>query len=223
MGKKVVVLDANFTTPNLGLHLGMPFYPVTLHDVLKGKAHIRDATYEHESGLKIIPAGISLPDMRGADPRHLPNALLDLLGGAEIVLMDVAAGLGREALYAMEAADEILLITNPEVPAVTDALKAAKLAQQVGTRISGVVVNRATGKKYEMKTEDVVSMLGDYEILATIPEDENVKRSIAERIPLIHHSPQSKATKEIYRLAARMTGSRYYYGEPFYRRLFFWR
>ncbi|MBS3051549.1 MAG: P-loop NTPase, partial [Candidatus Aenigmarchaeota archaeon] len=43
LGKNVIILDANLTTPSLGMHLGVPLYPVTLHDVLKGRANIKDA------------------------------------------------------------------------------------------------------------------------------------------------------------------------------------
>lgn len=222
MGKNVVVLDANVTTPNLGLHLGVPFYPITLHDVLKGKAKIDQAMYRHDSGLRVIPAGISLKDLRGADPRNLPSALLELLGDADIVLLDVAAGLGREALSAIEAADELVIITNPEVTAVTDALKAAKLAQQLGTNLSGVVINRITGRKHEMKIDDVLSMIGSYDLLATIPEDVNVQKAIAQRIPVISHNPKSAASREITRLAARISGEEYnhFYKAPWYRRFF---
>src|SRR3989338_11517016 len=93
MGKDVIVLDANLTTPNLGIHLGVPLFPVTLHDVLKGRAHIRDAIYDHESGLRVVPAGISLRDLRGVDAKDLPTALLDLLGHADIILVDGAGWL----------------------------------------------------------------------------------------------------------------------------------
>jgi septum site-determining protein MinD len=34
MGKDVTILDGNLTTPNLGLHLGIPIFPRTIHDVL---------------------------------------------------------------------------------------------------------------------------------------------------------------------------------------------
>ncbi len=222
MGKRVVVVDTNVTTPNLGLHLGIPFYPITLHDVLKGKAKIGQATYEHESGLKVIPAGLSVRDLSGADPRHLSNALLDLLGDADIVLLDVAAGLGREALSAIEAADELILITNPEVTAVTDALKTAKLAQQLGANLTGVVINKFTGKKHEMKVDDVLSMIGSYDLLAVIPEDINVQKAIANRTPVIQHNPKTRASKEIKWLASRIAGEDYNtaYKEPWYRRVF---
>jgi len=40
LGKEVVVVDANLTTPNLGLHFGAPIVPVSLNHVLQGKADI---------------------------------------------------------------------------------------------------------------------------------------------------------------------------------------
>ena len=42
MGKNVIILDANLTTPSLGLHLGVPLYPITIHDVLKDQKNISD-------------------------------------------------------------------------------------------------------------------------------------------------------------------------------------
>jgi len=63
-GKEVVILDANLTTPNIGLHLGAPIVPVNLNHVLLGKAKISDAIYEHESGTKIIPSSLSVKELK---------------------------------------------------------------------------------------------------------------------------------------------------------------
>ena len=41
-GKDVVILDANLTTPNVGLHLGAPIVPVSLNHVLSGKEKINE-------------------------------------------------------------------------------------------------------------------------------------------------------------------------------------
>lgn len=217
-GRDVIVVDGNLTTPNLGIHLGVPLYPTTLHDVLKGKAHIKDAIYHHETGLKIIPAGISLRDLRGVDAHELPNALLDLLGSAEIILIDSAAGLGREALAAMEASDEIIIVTNPDLPSVTDALKTLKLAEQMGTRVLGVVLNRVTKRGHEMTTEQIREML-DAEILAEIPEDMNVHRAVSSKRPVVHHVPHALASHEIRKLAARLVGAEYTVKTPWFKRL----
>ena len=216
LGKSVVVVDANLTTPNLGLHLGVPLYPTTLHDVLKGSASIKDAIYYHDSGLKIVPAGLSLRDLRGTDSRDLPNVMLDLLGTTDIVLLDAAAGLGKETLSSMEAADEMVLITNPELTSVADALKASRLAQQLGTNVIGAVVNRVSGKPHEMRMEDIQNML-DSQILAIIPEHIDVQKSISKRTPVVLHSPNSPPSREIRRLASRLIGVEYRENKPWYR------
>ena len=63
-GKEVIVVDANLTTPNVGLHLGAPIVPISLNHVLLGKAKLVDAIYEHESGTKIIPSSLSIKELR---------------------------------------------------------------------------------------------------------------------------------------------------------------
>jgi len=220
MGKRVIALDSNLTTPNLGIHLGIPLYPVTLHDVLKGRANIRDAVYDHESGLKVIPAGISLRDMRGVDSRDLSNAVLDLLGTADIILLDAAAGLGKEALASIESADEMILITNPDLPSVTDALKAYKLAQKMGIRTLGVVVNRVQNKKHEMKRDEIMGMLDEVDFIAEIPEDHKVPEAISNRMPIVSYSPGSKASRSINQIASRISGRKYIVQAPWHQRLF---
>jgi len=202
-GKRVIILDANVTTPNLSLHLGIPFYPVTLHDVLKNQAPIEAATYEHSSGIKVIPASLSTENVRQTNIEHLQRALLNLLGKSDIILIDAAAGLGKEALVAMEVADEIIVVTNPELPAVTDALKTIKLARDNGTKVLGIVLNRKAGKRHEMSNDQVEEML-EVPILSTIPEDINVQKSISKRTPVVDYRPRTKASVNFKNLAARV-------------------
>jgi septum site-determining protein MinD len=222
MGKNVIILDANLTTPSLGLHLGVPLYPVTLHDVLKGRANIKDAIYTHDSGVKIIPAGLSLRDMRGVDSKDLPNALLDLLGTAEIIILDASAGFGRETLAAIEAADEIVIVTSPEISAVTDALKASKIAEQLGTKVTGVILNRVTGKDYEMSRRDILNMLDNVNLIGEVPEDIEVQRASSVRNPVVRNNPKSAASNRIMQIAASLVGEEDKFREvmPWYRKMF---
>ena len=92
-GKNTAIVDANLTTPNVGVYLGVPVVPVTLHHVLQGKNKIMDATYEHPSGVKIIPGDISFSSLDGLDLENLDDALLDLEGIVDYVLIDGAASL----------------------------------------------------------------------------------------------------------------------------------
>lgn len=207
-GMSVVILDANVTTPNLSLHLGIPFYPVTLHDVLKGKADVNEAIYVHSSGLRIIPASLKTDDLAENNIEKLNKVLLNLLGKADIIIIDAAAGLGKEALAAVNVADELIVVTNPELPAVTDALKTIKVSEQFGTKVLGVVLNRYRGLKHELKIEEIEDML-DTRILTIVPEDIAVPRSIAEKIPVVKHRPTSKSARAFNRLAADIAGTEF--------------
>lgn len=218
LGKDVIAIDSNLTTPNLGIHLGVPFYPVTLQDVIKTKAKAHEALYRHPSGLRVLPAGIGINDLRSVDPKGVQNVVLDLLGRSEIMLIDSAAGLGKEALTALETGDEALFVVNPELPSVVDALKAAKIADQLGTKKLGVVVNRNRGYKYELTNAEIYSML-NMPVIANLPDDRYVSESIATRTPFIHHKPNNHLSHEIRSLAAKLVGYEYRYNLPWHARI----
>lgn len=207
-GESVIAMDGNLTTPNLGLHVGMHLTPNTLHHVLKGDTRLRDAIYPHSYGFKVIPASIGINDLRGVDATRLPEVSFSLLGKANYVIIDCAAGLGREALSAISASDETLIITNPDIPSVTDALKIIKIAEESNLKVLGVVVNRIKGKDYELTPEQIFEMLG-VPVVAEIPEDRNIPISIGEKKTVIEHAPDSPAAVEIMKLAAWLSGRKY--------------
>ncbi|MEK6917071.1 MAG: AAA family ATPase, partial [Nanoarchaeota archaeon] len=79
-GRNVVVVDCNFSTPNVSIYLGSPQVPVTLQDVMKEGKHISEALYMHSHGLKIIPASPSLKHRDKIDMKKLGSLLKDLSG-----------------------------------------------------------------------------------------------------------------------------------------------
>lgn len=205
LGYEVTAIDANLTTPNLGLHLGMHLAPKTLHDVLKKKTKLRNSIYPHALGFKLIPASMSVTDLAGVDVGRLPEVTLSLVGKTDFVVMDCAAGLGREAVSAMEAADEILIITNPDLPSVADALKTIKIAQDLNKKITGVVVNKVNKKRHELTKSEVEEILG-MPVLVEIPEDMEVEKSLAVKRPVVDFNPYSPASIEMKRLAHQLVG-----------------
>jgi septum site-determining protein MinD len=207
-GVDTVVMDTNLTNPNLGFHLGIPLYPVTLHDVLRGDAHITEATYIHNSGLRVVPAGLSVDDLRNTSPENLGNALRDTVGEPEFVLMDSAAGLGSESINAIEAADELLVVTNPNLPAVTDALKTCKNAEAADTHILGVVLNRVKDHESELDVDEVEDMIG-YPVVTEIPEHDVFDDAVSNKSPVVHHEPDHHVANRFRQLAADMAGIDY--------------
>jgi len=207
-GKDVIILDANLTTPNIGLHLGAPIVPVSLNHVLLGKAKIVDAIYEHESGTKIIPSSLSVKELRRLDHSKLKDVGKKLRKMADYVIYDSAAGLGEEAIAAMESGDELIIVTNPEIPAVTDALKTSKVIEQLGKQVKGVIVTRVRGVKSEMPIANIQDML-ELPVIGVIPEDKNVQNALVLKNALVHTHPRSKAARAYREVAAKIIGLNY--------------
>jgi septum site-determining protein MinD len=220
-GKSVVAVDANLTTSNLALHLGMHLYPKTIHDVFEGKARINEVLYTHKTGFKVVPADISLRKVRNTRSHDYINLLYKLLENNDFILIDSPAGLGKDSIAAIEASDEIITVTNPELPAVTDAFKLSMLAKKYFTRNLGVVVNRVRGEAHEIPSEHIERMLG-LPIIGEIPEDKQVRKAIALKEPIVIHNPDSPAAQHIRALAASLIGETYRPKMPLNLRLFGW-
>ena len=206
-GRDVTVVDGNLGTPNLGLHLGVPVVPISLHDALKGKHSIVESMYKHGSGLKVIPASLSLLDLKDVAPSKLSKILPQLDGLTDIVLIDGAPGLGSEAMAVMKAVDEIIIVTNPEMPAVTDALKISKLAEEMGKTVRGIILTKA-GEDYDLSVENVEKMI-EKPVLATIPYDKAIRESLVKKDPVIYTHPRSKSAIGYKKLAASLIGIEY--------------
>jgi len=208
LGEDVIAIDANMTTPNLGIHFGIPLSKNNLHDVLRGKKKLKSVIHTHPYGFKFIPSSISTKSLKGVDASKMANVTFNLTGQSDFVILDCAAGLGREAISAIEAADEILVITNPDMPSVTDALKTIDIAKKTKKDVLGVVVNKSTDNSHEMKIGDIRELL-EAPVISKIPYDPLVPESISERKPVLDYSPNSPAATEIDRLAHKIAGRKY--------------
>ena len=209
LGQNVVAVDANMTTPNLGLHLGLHLSPKTLHDVLKGKSKMHHATYPHPAGFKVVPGNMSTSELEGVDIGKLSSSVLSFYGDTDFVILDSAAGLGREAISSMQAAEEIILITNPDLPSVADALKTANLAAEDKKKVLGVVINKAGNRSHELTKHQIEKLL-NHRVIAEIPDDKTVPKSIAMKVPISTYNPGSSASIEFNRLAHHIVGKEFH-------------
>lgn len=207
--RKTLLIDANLTTPNVNIHLGWPVLKKTLLEVLKGDASLSETIYTHSSGLRILPAISSMHDLRSMKFEKLKYVLDDLREHADVILMDSSAGLGKEAMTALEACDEVLIITNPELAAVMDAQKTIELAHEMGKTILGVVLTKVRNDKHEMKAEEVEKLL-DLPVIGVVPFDEAVRKAQRMKSPVTHSYPRSKAGKSYEELAAMLLGEKYF-------------
>ncbi len=202
-GKDVLVIDGNLSTPNVGIHLNSPEVPINLNHVLQKKAEPCEAIYEHESGLKIMPSSLSIKELKKTNPEKLKDYINDFKKLSEYIIIDSAAGLGDEATSAINIADELIVVTNPEMPAITDALKTIKLAEQLKKPVRGIIMTRVRKDKIEMQPETVKDML-EAQILGMIPEHLDVKRALNQKDAIVHVYPNSDASRAYKEIAARL-------------------
>ena len=203
LGKDVTVVDANLSTPYLSMYFGAPHVPVTLHHVLDGNAHIKEAIYEHSSGMKIVPGSIeSHEGFEKLRLNGLQNHMKHLK--SDIVILDGAPGLDREARSAIELAQEVLTVTTPELPSVAHSLKTIRMAQKLGKKISGVVLTRA-GHETDIKRKNVETIL-EHPVVGIIPEDDHIKRALLRREPVNSIYPRSPSAISYHNLASYLIG-----------------
>lgn len=207
-GKDVLVIDGNITTPNLGLHLGAPEVPVNLNHILIKKAEPFEAVYEHESGIRIIPSSLSIKELKSIKSEKIKDFKNDFKKMAEYIIMDSAAGLGEEALSSIRVADEIIIVTNPEMPALTDALKTIKIAEQMKKPVIGVIVTRVRKNKTEMSPDTVKEML-EAPVLGMVPEDIILQEALNLKNAVVHTHPKSKPARAYKEIASKITGDFY--------------
>ena len=222
-GRSVIAVDCNLTTSNLGLHLGVPLYPVTLQDVLKKDVDVEDAIYYHSGGFRVVPADMSLLKSHSSTADKLLDVFYNLAhnGGSDFILIDSSAGLGRETKTAIEASDEMITITNPELPALVDALKLGQIAESLHTKNLGMVLNRVRHEPHEIKKEEAEEFL-NLPLIGLINEDRAVSKAISAKEPVVMHKPHSMAARQFNAVAANLIGERYDVKPSVLHRLFNW-
>lgn len=150
LGKKVILVDADTTASNLGLQLGIYRYPTKFQDVLNGRVRIEDAIIEHPSGLKIVPSSISVKDIKTNADAYIN--VFDSLEG--IVLVDSPPSLTKHSLSVLDACSEFIVVSNPDLPSLTNALKVQQISQKRNKEVLGMLLNRVANKYYELNADE---------------------------------------------------------------------
>jgi len=206
LGKKTVIIDADIGMANLGLMLGLEKSPVTLHEVLSGEAEVQEAVYEGPGGVYVIPCGISLQGFQNSDPEKMQEVMATLVEDVDFILIDAPSGISKDGVIPLAIADKVILVVNPDISSMADALKTKVLTEMLGGEIGGAILNRAGMERTEIDRQKVVDLLG-VDIIEMVPEDSNVRRSAAFKVPFVIKTPNSPAAVALQRLAAHVSGT----------------
>ncbi|MEM4259624.1 MAG: P-loop NTPase [Candidatus Woesearchaeota archaeon] len=200
LNNSTMLVDCNFFTPNVSIYLGTENVTYSLHEVLNRNENITKAIYQHPSGLKIIPGSLAIKYASNEYYLKLSELRNHFDYLSEITILDGPPGLNNEVKEVLRNSNETIIITNPELPALVDALKLMKIAKQQRTTILGVVLNRVTRKNHELTKKQVEEFLNTV-VIAELPEDIYVKHSLKIKHPVIYSHPHARISNEIFRLA----------------------
>lgn len=203
--KKVLVIDANFSAPNLALHLGLVDPEVTIQDVLLNRANAEEAIHQHEAGFHLIPAAYI---SRKVNPFQLKKKINHLRDYYDVILIDSSPNLNDEILATMIASDELLVVTSPDYPTLSTTLRAVRLAKQRKTPISGLILNKVYNKRFELSLKDIEEAAG-VPVLSVILHDLKVPESIYHTNPVVLNKPKANSSIEFKKLAASLIGEKY--------------
>ena len=210
-GKKVLLFDADMGLANVDVLMGMvPQY--TLLNVLNGQKTLPEIVTEGPGGVRVVASGSGgvqeLADLNETQRGRFLEALQGLQGQSEIILIDTGAGLHRNVLSFVLAADEVVIVTTPEPTAMMDAYGMIKiLHREKREPHARVVVNMAAtpaeadeaGKKLTLLSKRFLNLEVGY--LGYILRDSSMIRAVKEQKPVMLSSPMSPSAVSLSRLA----------------------
>ncbi len=209
LGKKTLLIDCNITTPHLAYYLGAEDYFITLNNVFRGEVDEKFAPSSH-SGVAFIPASEELRDIVKIDFDRLIKHVNKIAGSRvfDFIILDSAPGLGKEGTSVLRAADEILFVTDPTIPNITDIVRCYEYLHMVRTKRVSIVFNKVREKHFELQFKDAEHFF-EAPVLGAIPFDEYIMDSTAQGIPFLNYMPDSPTAKDFIKVAASLAGIQY--------------
>ena len=210
LGKRVLVFDADMGMANIDVLMGMQA-PYNLVHLLRREKAIWEIIHEGPLGLHFIAGGSGFRDLL-----HLPDSELDYFGDQinklhghyDLILFDTGAGLTKETVRFISAAQETVVVTTPEPTAITDAYALIKMVRSMNHDVDfKLVVNRAADNREGLQTADKISMVAkqflslNLPLLGIILDDANVPKAVKRQVPFTIAYPGGNATRAVEEIA----------------------
>lgn len=214
LGKRVVVLDADFGLANIEIMLGIrPQY--NLADLMfRGKNMSDIITYGPE-GIGFISGGSGINEMANLTRDQvfrLIQKMAELDQQTDVIIVDTGAGIGDSVLEFVAASAEVLLVATPEPTSITDAYALLKSlnrssSYKPGKTVVKMIANQVRGNK---DADELFDKLGivvnkflniDIEYLGSVPYDANMQKAVMRQEPLSMAAPNALAARSVEKIA----------------------
>jgi flagellar biosynthesis protein FlhG len=203
MGNRVMILDADLGLANVDILLGInPKY--NLSHVIKEEKDIKDIITETEYGIKVIASGSGvkeLVNLSNQQRARFIEKIAELEDMVDVLLIDTGAGISKNTLSFMYAADYSIVITTPEPTALMDAYGLIKVVSSNKSSVPlKLIVNMVSTKEEAKEIASRVILLSRrflnifVEPYGYIYRDKNVLSSVMNQKPFSVLYPSSKAS-----------------------------
>lgn len=214
MGKKVILIDADLGLANINVMMNLiPQY--NLYHVIRKQKKMSEIILDTEYGIQLIAgaSGFSKIANMTEDERNSFIEEMYTLSDADIIIIDTSAGISKNVLGFVAAADEVIVVTTPEPTAITDAYGMIKI---IATEVDNLninlkmVVNRVTsateGKRVADRMIQIAAQFLNLKIeyLGFIYDDPLVSQSVLRQRPFIILEPRGKASVCIRHIVSRI-------------------
>jgi flagellar biosynthesis protein FlhG len=211
-GKRVMVLDADLGLANVDVLLGLRVEKNLSH-VLSGECTLDEVLVEGPYGIKIAPAtsgSQSMTELTPTEHAGLIRAFSELQSQIDVLIVDTAAGISDMVLSFSMASQDIMMVVCDEPTSLTDAYALIKiLNKEHGVFRFKIVANMVRsmreGDELFSKLTKVTNRFLDValELVAVIPFDENVRKSVRKQKAIVEAFPTSPAAMAIRKLAKK--------------------
>ena len=217
MGKRVIILDADFGLANIEIMFGtVPKH--NLCDLIYQGKSITDIITWGPMGVGFISGGSGIAGMSNLSRDYLNYIIQNLVqldSIADIIIVDTGAGISDAVLEFLVASGEILLVTTPEPTSITDSYSLLKALNR-HPRYSGettsvkVIANKVAdeeeAKALFAKLEAVVVRYLRVPVtyLGMIPQDQLLARAVMQQMPVSLENPRARSTLAYEELAAKL-------------------
>jgi flagellar biosynthesis protein FlhG len=207
---RTLIVDADMGVGNA--HILQDIAPEhSFVDVVEGRLSVRDIRAECRAELDLVAAGSGVSRMAGLSTyeMHLVACGLEELElEYKHLLVDSAAGISNQTVAFAAASDVVLIVTTPDVTALTDAYAFLKVLLQRRPECQPLfVVNRVIGADEGLHVAERMravarKFLGrEPRYVGSLPDDRAVVRSVHDRAPVVSSEPASPFACAIERLS----------------------
>ena len=213
--KKVLIMDIDVGMGNINILIGQPGR-YTIADHFNEGIPLRRAISSGPEGVHYIPGGTGLTDLFRMDQKQFNQfsyQFQSILEDYDYIILDMGAGITEQSMQFIIPANELIFITTPEPPAITDAYSMMKYLVGRTEAPFYLLCNRATSRKegneviIRLKKAAQQFLHKEIFMLGVLPDDKTVQKAVIRQIPFILFNPIAPSSDALYKIIDRYMGT----------------